>query len=158
MITPYVLLLPLVCHCYSLCIIITPCLCVITPCVSLLPLVHHYPLLVCHYYPLCVTVTSCASLLPLACVIITVCHYYPLCVIITPCACVIINPLCVIFTQLEVMTSYNPLLVSSQLTPLLSTIHTNKRSTTGNMKTTPAAKRKYQPPPMVCVSVCHCYP
>lgn len=48
--------------------------------------------------------------------------------------------------KLEVMTSYNPLLVSSQLTTTLSTVQSNKRSS--NVKPTPA-KRKYQPPPVV---------
>lgn len=57
-----------------------------------------------------------------------------------------------LFLQLEVMETYNPLLVSSQLTGVLSTLPSsgNKRSSNTNMKGT--AKRKYQPPPVVCVS------
>lgn len=52
-----------------------------------------------------------------------------------------------LITQLEVMETYNPLLVNSQLGGLLSTIASSKRSS--NVKT-PGAKRKYQPPPIVC--------
>ena len=57
-------------------------------------------------------------------------------------------------TQLEVMQSYNPLLVSSQLSTILATMPANKRSS-GNSSVKAGAKRKYQPPPIVCNDVCH---
>ena len=79
-----------------------------------------------------------------------VCSHITLYVVNTPCVLMSLHNAYI--TQLEVIKSYNPLLVSSQLSSVLASMPANKRTNSSGVKA--AAKRKYQPPPMVCNSVC----